>query len=464
MTLLNDAMEIWQAGVAAVRADRLVKDHVSIEDDILLIGDEAIDVSDFDRVLLVGAGKAAAAMALAIRDSLSHRFPIRGWVNVPEGTYNENENPAGDVRIFSARPAGINEPTEAAIFGTKKIIEMVQSATEQELCLVVLTGGGSALLAAPIDGVSLSDKLAVIRHLSGSGADIEQLNTVRKQLSKVKGGGLINACSGSCVVTIVLSDVLGDPLDVIASGPTVPNLSTPDDALQILKRFDGQHELPLSVYSAIKTKNQPSKSSSISAVRSYVVVLGNNATAVDAAGVKAESLGYSHAMTVAQSCEGSASSVGIHLAEMAVSMLRDCDVGKKTPDCLISGGEPTVQLAPANIRGRGGRNTHLVLAAMQQLIEMKVDVSLRDRIVILSGGTDGEDGPTDAAGAILSAEVWQAMDRLQLDPADYLSRSDSYTFFKQTGGLMLTGPTHTNVCDVRVVAVKRAAGENTLGG
>jgi len=185
---------------------------------------------------------------------------------------------------------------------------------------------------------------------------------------------------------------------------------------------------------------------------------------VDAAGVKAESLGYSHAMTVAQSCEGSASSVGIHLAEMAVSMLRDCDVGKKTPDCLISGGEPTVQLAPANIRGRGGRNTHLVLAAMQQLIEMKVDVSLRDRIVILSGGTDGEDGPTDAAGAILSAEVWQAMDRLQLDPADYLSRSDSYTFFKQTGGLMLTGPTHTNVCDVRVVAVKRAAGENTLGG
>lgn len=458
MTLLNDATDIWQAGVAAVRADRLVTDHISIDEDLLLVGDEAIDVSGFDSVLLVGAGKAAAAMALAIHESLSHRFPIRGWVNVPEGTYDENEKSAGDLRIFPARPAGINEPTEAAIFGTQKIIELVQSATAKELCLVVLTGGGSALLAAPIDGVSLSDKLAVIRHLSGSGADIEELNTVRKQLSKVKGGGLINACSGNCVVTIVISDVLGDPLDVIASGPTVSNRSPPDDALRILERFDAKSELPPPVYTAIKTKMRSSKTapttSPISTVRSHVVVLGNNATAVDAAGVKAESLGYSHAMTVAQQCEGSASSVGIHLAEMAVSMLRDCDAGKKTPDCLISGGEPTVQLAPANIRGRGGRNTHLVLAAMQRLIEMRVDVSLRDRIVILSGGTDGEDGPTDAAGAILSANVWQAMDRLQLDPKDYLSRSDSYTFFKQTGGLMLTGPTHTNVCDVRVVVVK----------
>jgi len=199
--------------------------------------------------------------------------------------------------------------------------------------------------------------------------------------------------------------------------------------------------------------NQKITLSSSDSIKNYVVVLGNNATAVDASGVMAESLGYSHAMTSATQSEGPAEAIGIHLAGLAISMLRDRDRGKHAPDCLISGGEPTVQLVPACRRGTGGRNTHLVLAAMKHLKEMKLDKAFRDRIVILSGGTDGEDGPTDAAGAILTPAVWAAAERLHLDLADHLSRNDSYTFFKLTGGLLITGPTHTNVCDIRVVVI-----------
>jgi len=159
-------------------------------------------------------------------------------------------------------------------------------------------------------------------------------------------------------------------------------------------------------------------------------------------------------MTAATACEGAAEAIGSHLADMALSMLSDRDAGKQTPDCLITGGEPTVQLAPPAIRGRGGRNTHLVLAAMNRLCELQIDRTILDRIVILSGGTDGEDGPTDAAGAILSTTVWQAAQDQMLDPKDYLIRSDAYTFFKLTGGLLITGPTHTNVCDIRVVLLE----------
>jgi len=455
MTLFDDAREIWLAGVAAVRADNLIAQTVSIEGRLLSIADNAFNLDDFDSVLIVGAGKAAAAMTMALERVFIGHLPVRGWVNVPEGTFDDEKASQSNVRIFPARPIGLNEPTEAAIAGTKQILKLVRTATDRDLCIVVLTGGGSALLTAPIDGVSLEEKVAVIRHLSGAGADIRELNTVRKQLSLVKGGGLKNACTAKCLITLVLSDVLGDPLDVIASGPTVEDRSTANDALSVLQCFDKHRELPASIYRSLQSNH--TEASSGTSPHSHVVVLGNNATAVDAAGVAAESRGYSHAMTVATQHEGFASNVGAHLADMALSMLHDRDAGMKTPDCLISGGEPTVELAPIAIRGRGGRNTHLVLAAMLRLIELKVKCSIRDRIVILSGGTDGEDGPTDAAGAILSSDVWFATERLKLNPSDYFNRSDSYNFFKQTEGLLITGPTHTNVCDVRVVVVKQVS-------
>jgi glycerate 2-kinase len=447
--LLDRAREIWLAGVDAVRGDRLIEQTVSLDEQFLHLGDLSIERTEFDRVLIVGAGKAVASMTLALDRTISPHVPTRGWVNVPDGTFDANRSLLGDIRIHAARPHGINEPTEAVLEGTGKILQLVRSAGRRDLVIVVLSGGGSALLAYPSEGVSLTDKLSVIRLLSGAGADIQQLNTIRKQLSLVKGGGLARASRGGRLVTLVLSDVLGDPIDVIASGPTVNNPTTADDAIKLLKQYDPEHQLSSCIYDAMDQNRKVVRFP----IATDTVILGNNARAVDAAGIRAESLGYSHAMTAATASEGAAELIGSHLADMAMTMLRDRDAGKQTPDCLITGGEPTVQLAPPNMRGKGGRNMHLVLAAMNRLGELGLDRSTLNRIVILSGGTDGEDGPTDAAGAILSSEVWQAARDRMLEPKDYLSRSDSYNFFKQAGGLFITGPTHTNVCDIRVVLI-----------
>jgi glycerate 2-kinase len=447
--LAEHARAIWNAGVESVRADQLIAQTVSIDDFYLTVGEVSIERSTFDRVLIVGAGKAVAAMTRALDRVLSPHMPTYGWVNVPEGTSDSGECLSGNVRLFPARPQGCNEPTPKVIEGTTQILKLVSAAGPRDLCLVVLSGGGSALLAAPVDGISLDNKLAVTRHLSGGGATINQLNTVRKHLSRVKGGRLAKASCAGQLVTLVLSDVLGDPLDVIASGPTVIDRSTPAQALSVLEYFDPLRTLPNEIYSVLE--NAPPNTD---VVDFPVVVLGNNATAVDAAGIHAESLGYSHAMTVATSSEGSAESVGIHHAQMALAMIQDRDAGKKTPDCIITGGEPTVRLAAPEVRGRGGRNMQVVLAAINRFMELNVGDHKIERIAFLSGGTDGEDGPTDAAGAIFTADVWRNIASLGLMPSDYLARSDAYTFFEKCNGLLITGPTHTNVCDVRVLVIK----------
>jgi glycerate 2-kinase len=313
------------------------------------------------------------------------------------------------------------------------------------LCLI--SGGGSALLPAPVEGISLDDKLAVTRHLSGAGANIEQLNAVRKQLSRIKGGGLARACRAGTLCSLIISDVLGDPLEVIASGPTVEDSSTARAALDVLEQFAAAEAgISSAVFEYLrkKTTQTPSKPT----CRTINLIIGNNATAVDAAGMKAESLGYSHAMISASKSEGPAEEVGRHLADIAVAM-REQD----GPDCLISGGEPVVTLCEDSLRGKGGRNQQLTLAALERLV-----ADGAERIVLLSGGTDGEDGPTDAAGAIVDAAILAAANRQGLDPAEYLKSNDAYNFFKPLDALIKTGPTGTNVCDIRVLVVGREGG------
>jgi glycerate 2-kinase len=462
---IETARSIWRSGVDAVLGDRAVESHLSLDDDFLYAGDAVIARHEFDRVLVVGAGKATAAMAAGLVRTLGGEFPIRGRINVPTGTADGLD--LGDIHVCNARPPGVNEPTEAAVAGTLRILSDVAAMTPRDLCIVLLSGGGSALMVAPAEGITLDDKLAVTRHLSSAGASIHQLNTVRKQLSGVKGGRLAAAVPAGNLLTLVLSDVIGDPLDVIASGPTVADRSTAADALAILGRFDPDHTLPQSVYRHLGSGQQRGQPAN---VRGEVVVIGNNASAVDAAGVRAESLGFSHAMDVARSVGGNdgatseddthdaeqtADQVGQSIAEMAVAMLRDTDRPSASPDCLITGGEPVVRLVPADVRGRGGRNQQLVLAAMVALSnDSRFLPEDESRLVILSGGTDGEDGPTDAAGAILSESVWKSARAQRLDPADFLSRNDAYAFFERTGGLLITGPTGTNVCDIRVVTVR----------
>jgi len=445
----RDALRIWGAGVAAVDATRLVREFLAVEGDQLRLGDETLELGRLRRIEVVGAGKAGAGMALGVEAALGPDVmaakQVDGWVNVPADCVR----PTAKIRLCAARPAGVNEPRPEGVAGAREILRRVASLGPEDLCLCLISGGGSALLPAPRPPVTLADKLAVTRFLSAAGAAIEELNIVRSQLSEIKAGGLARACRAGRLVTMILSDVMGDPIEIIASGPTVACRATPNDALEVLRRRGANGPEFERVIAALErcraTPTSPKVASGGQACAVTNAISGNNALAIDAAGLEAERLGYSHAMTSAAGGEGIADEVGAKLADLALAMRRDAG-----PDCLVSGGEPVARLAPPEIRGRGGRNQQLALAALCRLAP-----SWPSGALVLSGGTDGEDGPTDAAGAWVDDEVVAAARRLGLDPEDHLRRNDAYTFFEQTASLIKTGPTHTNVCDVRVVLVDR---------
>ena len=448
--LRDDALAIFQAGIAAAQSDALVREHVRIEEDWLHVGDESLRLAEVGRIVVVGAGKAGAGMAAGLEAALGQRLlrekQVTGWINVPADCVRV----LSAIHLHAARPAGVNEPTADGAHGAQKMIELVQSLTPADLCLCLISGGGSALLPLPVDGVSLADKQQLTRHLSGRGANIRELNTVRKQLSQIKGGGLARACRAGQLISLIISDVLGDPLDVIASGPTVADAATPQEALAVLEKFDPQRELPPALYSYLESAATSPPPDTQTKVANLVI--GNNAVAVDAAGCEAERRGYSHAMTAATELEPEAEVIGQLHAEQAIAML-----SQPGPDALITGGEPVVTLAPPHVRGSGGRNQQVVLAACVRLLENAKSTSKNPLAgtLILSGGTDGEDGPTDAAGALIDEQTFVRMNELGLDPRSFLARNDAYSFFSQVGGLIKTGPTHTNVCDLRVVLVDR---------
>lgn len=445
--LRDDALRIWRAGVAGVAPARLMAEWVQVDGDWLVIGEEQFSLADMGRIAVVGGGKAGAAMATALEatlgDAVLRRAGLTGVMSVPADCVTATRC----IELVAGRPPGVNEPRPEGVAAVQQMLQLVGELGPRDLCLCLLSGGGSALLPAPVPGFTLEDKIQLTQLLSAAGATIDQLNAVRRELSAIKGGGLARACRSGRLISLIISDVPGDDLATIASGPTVPRAATPQLAI------DALHELGVTgepvVGRALKlladavTAGPQTATTTNAQVANHII--GNNAVAVDAAGVEAERLGYSHAMTSAAKPEGPAEQVAADIVRMARDM-------RKTPgpDCLISGGEPTVTLAPPEIRGRGGRNQQLCLAALQATDDWR-DMAL------VSGGTDGEDGPTDAAGALVDADVAAAAHRLKLDAADYLARSDAYSFFEQVGSLIKTGPTHTNVCDLRIVTVSQTA-------
>ncbi len=451
--LRNDALAIWLAAVEAVRSERLVEENICLTGEShtrpglprsLQIADIDIDLDQVRRIVVVGAGKAGAGMATGLERALGNALlkdkQVTGWVNVP----SDCVRPLERIHLHPARPAGLNEPTPEAVAGSREILDLVSSLGADDLCIALISGGGSALLPLPLTGVSLDDKLAVTRCLSAAGAPIDELNTVRKQLSQIKGGRLAAACRAGQLVTLIISDVLGDPLDLIASGPTVPDSSTAADALAILERYDArQAGISPHIFDLLaeqkKHDQQPSRVSTPFNCRIQNKIIGNNALAVAAAVHEAQRRGYVVQSHAASQSEGPAEDVGQELAHIANQMQT-----AGAYDAWVSGGEPTVKLIDAKQRGRGGRNQQLVLAAVKTLGDAQ-------DIVLLSGGTDGEDGPTDAAGAWVDQEVIATSRLHGLEPDDFLSRNDAYHWFEPLGALLKTGPTHTNVCDIRVV-------------
>ena len=462
--LRRDALAIWQAGVEAVRGDTLVQSHIHVVRNRLLVAEREFELDTVGRIAVVGAGKAGAGMAAGLEEALGQAImsdkQLTGWINVPADCVC----PLNRIHLHAARPPGVNQPTQEGVTGTKHILELVSSLMPDDLCICLISGGGSALLPAPAGDITLSDKQAVTSHLSDAGANIGELNIVRKQLSAVKGGGLARACRAQNLISLIISDVLGDPLEVIASGPTAPDTSTPQAALDILDRFHSrQAGISPTVFQHLRNKAGTADENQRESGNKHLtetpcevenVVLGNNAVAVDAAGVAAEQLGYCHAMMAARQLEGQAEDVGRHLAETALHMCSE--IG---PDCLITGGEPVVTLVDTTQRGLGGRNQQLVLAALDHLGRQDPSAEIPEyfnQMALLSGGTDGEDGPTDAAGAFFDGHLLRESRRRGFDPRDFLMRNDAYHFFAPLGGLIRSGPTHTNVCDLRVVVVNRS--------
>lgn len=445
--LRRDALAIWQAGVDAVRSDRLVQQAVRVADGRLVVADQSLALDRIGRIAVVGCGKAGAGMAAGLEAALGPSVmaakQVCGWINVPDDCVRQLTR----IHLHAARPAGVNEPTQAGLAGAQRILDLVGGLSAADLCLCLISGGGSALLPAPVEAISLEDKLAVTRHLSSAGANIQQLNTVRKQLSRIKGGGLARACRAGRLITLIISDVLGDPLDVIASGPTVPDRSTPQQALAVLEEFGGrQAGISEAVFQYLQQATlRQTLADQATMPESIHRIIGNNALAVAAAAREARRLGYEVESDAATQLEGHAEAVGFRLADAALELRRQG--GRR---CLITGGEPTVQLVPSDRRGQGGRNQQLVLAAFERLIE-RGDAAPLKGLTLLSGGTDGEDGPTDAAGAWIDDGTLLQMRRIGIAPRPFLERNDAYHFFDPLGALLRTGPTDTNVCDLRVV-------------
>ncbi|MEX1095009.1 MAG: DUF4147 domain-containing protein [Planctomycetales bacterium] len=457
-SLRDDAVAIWRAGVAAVASERLVANAVRVAGGALSICGHEIELARLGRIAVVGAGKAGAGMAAGFERAVGEdvlRAKVGGWVNVPADCVRKLER----IHLHAARPAGVNEPTPEGVAGAERILDFVEGLGPRDLCVVLLSGGGSALLPAPVPEITLADKQQVTRLLMHAGATIDELNCVRKQLSRIKGGGLARAIAAGTTITLVISDVIGDPLETIASGPTVPDSTTAREALDILRKLapnskgcpdspEGRESaaVPHAVMRYLERRVAADHPPPQPSTKVHHHIIGNNATALDVAAEEARRRGYA-VHSLGSHNAGEARVVGEQLADLCQS-IRDARGPLAPPACVLSGGEPVVRLAAADRPRKGGRNQEVAVAALQRL----AGDGLRG-IAILSGGTDGEDGPTDAAGGVIDAATLRLARERNLDPSAFLAINDTYPFLDATDSLLRTGPTHTNVMDLRVAVV-----------
>ena len=435
--LIDDAQALYQAAIRSVRADQLFR---QVDLDALL----EKPVAAYRRVVVVGTGKASMAMAGAAEALLDDQLD-EGLVVVPHGYPAHLPASQRAPVVVDVVEAGHPVPDRAGVEAASRVLALAASCTQDDLLLVLISGGGSALWPAPAEGLSLENIQATVRLLLHSGADIHQMNTLRKHLSRVKGGHLAAATFPATVLALVVSDVVGDDLSVIASGPTVPDASTYADAVTVLEAYDLWERVPSPVRDHLLQGRrgllpETPKPGDDRLVRAHTHLLGSNREALEAARAAAEQRGYV-AQIVARDLAGEARDVGRMLARRAMQ------IEAHRPVCLLWGGETTVTVTGS---GRGGRNQEVALAAALEL-----DAGDR-RIVVLSGGTDGVDGPTDAAGAWATPQTAAEARALGLNPAAFLANNDAHPFFEQTGGLLKPGPTHTNVMDVLIVLVAPA--------
>jgi glycerate-2-kinase len=431
------AIKALNAALEAVDPKVIIESKVKLKDNALKVGALTFNLDEFRHIFVVGGGKACGSMAETLERVLGDRIK-EGAVNVPYAC------PSYQTRRVKLQRASHPIPDASGVEGVSHMLDLVSHAKENDLIICLLSGGGSSLMPQPLSGVSLEDKKKVTDALLKSGATINEINTVRKHISGFKGGWLAKKAYPATVVNLILSDVAGDPLDFIASGPTVPDTTTFRDASEILRHYGLWSRVPASVKNALvsgekgKIPETP-KAGDKAFEKVHNIVVGNNFTASVAAYDSFKKMGL-HSVLLTSCLEGQAREVGTMLSSMAKEVAASGNPVPK-PAGIVAGGETTVTVVG---EGRGGRNQEIALGA-------SLKISGMDGVVIASISTDGVDGPTDAAGAIVDGRTMLRADKLKLNPRKFLAENDSYTFFSKLGDLVFTGPTGTNVCDVAVI-------------
>jgi len=433
-----DALKIYQTGVGAVEAGSAIRKYCSLQNNCIYSDGNKYDLKDIENIYVVGAGKATAPMAAAIEEILGD--------SITEGIVNVKYGHVATLKKIRLIEAGHPVPDAQGQNGAEEIVNLLKKAGEKDLVMCLISGGGSALLPLPVEKISLKDKQETIKVLLYCGASIHEINTIRKHISKIKGGRLAQEAYPAQLITFILSDVVGDDMDVIASGPTVPDTSSFGDCIRIFEKYSIENKVPESVFQYMndgitgKVEETPGKEDRVFE-RNQNVIIGSNIEAILAAKKEAEGLGY-NPLILSSMIQGETR----HIARVHTAIAKQIiKTGHpvKPPACVLSGGETTVTVKGT---GKGGRNQEFVLASV-------ADISNKNNIVILSCGTDGNDGDTDAAGAIADSDTLNRAREVGVDSNRFLENNDSYHFFEKLGNLIKTGPTNTNVMDIQVMLV-----------
>ena len=440
-SVFSEIIKLFTDGVNVVKPSVLIEANVLLVNNILSIKKpdnlvEKFDLSEYENIYIIGAGKATALMTKKMEGVLGDK--ITEGVVVTK--YGFGQNLKKIKLLESSHPV----PDTNGLIASKAIIDMCEKAGINDLIINLLSGGASSLLPFPVDGVSLEEKMEVTNQLLKSGANIDELNIVRRHLSKIKGGGLLNYIYPAKVLSLIVSDVVGDKKDIIGSGVTVHTERSFSDCWRIVEKYKFQDKFPKSAITYLQSKIQEGDNTSAmstSQSESTNIVIGNNYKALKRIESKAKSIGF-ETVIVNTELEGEAKVVGVKIASDAIRFLEEkAKSGKKY--CFLYGGETTVNIIG---NGLGGRNQELVLAAAIRL-EGTIGITL------LSGGTDGNDGPTDAAGAFCNGSTIAKGKAFGLDENSFINNNDSYNYFDKVEGLLKIGPSGTNVMDVQIVII-----------
>ncbi len=436
LNLREDVEEIFKHVLSALDSESLVKNKVSINGPTFSVDQREYDLDNYEHVYVVGGGKACAPMAKTVEEILEDRLDD-GIVVVKYG----HGLPLNKIKIVEAsHPI----PDTNGLEGTSEILRLLSNTSERDLVICLISGGGSSLLVQPQKGITLQDIQATSSTLLACGATIDEINSVRKHLSIVKGGHLARASYPSTLITLILSDVIGDPLDTIASGPTVPDESTFDDACEVIRKYSLENMIPEGVSDILKKgqcgeAEENPKHGQREFANTQNVIIGSNKIALEAAEEKATDLGY-NTIILSSMVQGESKEAAIFFSSIAKEIFRT-GTPVSRPACVIAGGETTVTIKGD---GKGGRNQEFALSAA-------IDIEGYKGIVVLSAGTDGTDGPTDATGAIVDSNTCKdAREKFCMKPDEFLIKNDSYNFFNKTEGHIITGPTLTNVMDIMI--------------